>query len=170
VTSATRHRIIAVAGGAGVLVLGLLAAVPLFLRVFRIPQAGMQPAIPAGSRVIVLRTGNVRANDITVFRYPLDDRYVYVQRVVATGGDEVEIRNKQLFVNRFLMKEPYAIHEDPNVERAQPRDQFGPYQVPAGSFFVLGDNRDASSDSRNWGPVPHANVVGRVIFVYRAAR
>ncbi|HET7437751.1 MAG TPA: signal peptidase I [Thermoanaerobaculia bacterium] len=93
----------------------------------------------------------------------------FVQRVVAVAGDTVQIRNKQLYLNGKLQNEPYAVHRDPAVYSDLPslpepyhsRDQFGPYTVPANSYFVLGDNRDESSDSRYWGAVPARMVMRR---------
>ena len=143
------------------------------LKTFRIPTGAMSPTLPPGSIVFVHPTSDVAIGDITVFRYPVDPRYSYVMRIVAAGGDTVQIREKKLFVNGAEKNEPYAVHEDSVVYPNQPalpepyrsRDWFGPYRVPADSFFVLGDNRDRSADSRWWGVVPHANVFGRVVYV-----
>ena len=103
---------------------------------------------------------------------------VFAKRLVAVGGDTVEIRSKQLFVNGKSLAEPYAVHLDPTIYPASPtlpepyrsRDHFGPYQVPTGSFFVLGDNRDSSSDSRYWGVVPAENLRGRVVLLFSWSR
>ena len=146
-----------------------------FFRTFRIPSAGMEPALRVGSHVIVRVTKNVRAGDMLVFHYPIDPRVLYVKRLVGAPGDTVEIRDKRLIVNGRERTEPYVIHVDPVVYPLQPalpepyrsRDQYGPYRVPDGSYFVLGDNRDRSSDSRYWGVVPQGNVIGRVVYVIK---
>jgi signal peptidase I len=165
-------------------VLALVAAVGLFvgwwvvvpryvLKTFRIPTGAMKPALPVGSAVFCHPTGDVHIGDITVFKHPPNPKVWFVMRTVAAGGDTVEIREKRLFINGREKDEPYAVHEDPRVYPNQPalpepyrsRDWFGPYRVPANSFFVLGDNRDRSFDSRYWGAVPQGNVFGRVVYV-----
>jgi signal peptidase I len=141
------------------------------LRTYRIPTGSMHPAIPMGARIISMRTSSVHRGDIIVFDYPLQAGVVLAKRLVAVGGDTVEIRSKRLFVNGKSVVEPYAVHLDPTIYPASPtlpepyrsRDHFGPYQVPQGTFFVLGDNRDQSSDSRYWGVVPVENLRGRAI-------
>jgi signal peptidase I len=154
---------------------GALIGPHLRFRVFRIPQAAMAPASPRGCRIVVHVTDDVRHGDIAAFRYPRDQRRLYVFRVVAEDGDVVELRNKRLLVNGRERNEPYVVHSDAQIYPRDPaleepyrsRDQFGPYRVPADSFFVLGDNRDAASDSRYWGAVPHENILGRVVYVLR---
>ena len=133
----------------------------------------MEPTLPVNCRVIVKLTNDVEVGHIAVFRYPIQPKTMFAQRVVAGPGDEVEIRDKHLIVNGREANEPYAVHTDETVyprdanlpEPYRSRDQFGPYRVPADSYFVLGDNRERSSDSRYWGTVPHANIAGRVVFV-----
>jgi signal peptidase I len=93
---------------------------------------------------------------------------------VAVGGDTVEIRSKRLFVNGQAVADPYAVHLDPTTYPPMPtlpepyrsRDHFGPFHVPTGTYFVLGDNRDRSSDSRYWGVVPPELLHGRVVLVF----
>jgi len=134
----------------------------------------MAPTLPVGSHVLARLTDDVAVSDIIVFRYPLDPKYVYVQRILARGGDTVEIRDKKVIVNGHEVTEPYASHDDYMVyprrddlpEPYRSRDQYGPSRVPPDSFFVLGDNREHSFDSRYWGAVPRANVVGRIIATY----
>ncbi|HYU25598.1 MAG TPA: signal peptidase I [Thermoanaerobaculia bacterium] len=145
------------------------------LRMFAIPTGAMEPGIPIGSRVAVEETQNVHTGDIIVFRYPLDPKVVHVKRIVAGPEDTVAIRDKRLRVNGREIRELYVMHDDPKVYPDQPslpepyrsRDQYGPYRVPADSWFVLGDNRDKSSDSRFWGVVPRENVIGRVVYVIK---
>jgi signal peptidase I len=106
--------------------------------------------------------------DIIVFRYPVNPRMDFIKRCVAVGGQTVAIRNKVLYVDGKRQTEPYAIHEDPGViprERSV-RDNFGPYTVPPGHLFMMGDNRDNSLDSRFWGPLPENLVKGKAMFTY----
>ncbi|MGE5175416.1 MAG: signal peptidase I [Hyphomicrobiales bacterium] len=109
-----------------------------------------------------------KPGDIIVFRYPMDPRQDFIKRCVAVGGQTVEIRDKQLYVDGVRRIEPYAIHEDPRVipRDQSPRDNFGPYTVPKGFLFMMGDNRDNSLDSRFWGPLKEGMVKGKAIFTY----
>ena len=94
-----------------------------------------------------------RRGDIVVFRFPGDTSRDFVKRVVGVPGDTVEIRNGEVFVNGESLHEPYVINGDSSTER--------PVVVPEESYYVLGDNRRASQDSRDWGTVPAENIIGR---------
>jgi signal peptidase I len=109
-----------------------------------------------------------RRGDVIVFQYPEDPRKDYIKRCVATGGETVEMRDKALFVNGEAVDEPYVIHKQPQILPGEfnPRDNFGPVLVPARQLFMMGDNRDHSSDSRYWGPVDFELVKGRAMFIY----
>jgi len=167
------------------LALALLPFVILFallatgkVATYRSLTGSMDPTIPIGGRMIAMRTSSINRGDIIVFKYPLQPEVVFAKRLVAVGGDTVEIRSKQLFVNGKAVGEPYAVHLDPTIYPASPtlpepyrsRDHFGPYEVPKGSYFVLGDNRDRSSDSRYWGVVPGENLRGRVVLLFSWSR
>jgi signal peptidase I len=162
------------------LALGVLPFVVFFVvlatgmvRTFRNVTGSMAPTLPMGGVLIEVRTGSVHRGDIIVFDYPLQPSAALAKRVVAVGGDTVEIRAKLLLVNGEVAAEPYAVHVDPIIFPANPslpepyrsRDHFGPARVPRGTYFVLGDNRDLSSDSRYWGTVPSENVRGRVVLL-----
>jgi signal peptidase I len=112
-------------------------------------------------RLPMLKT--IRRGDIVVFRYPKDPSETFLKRVTAVGGDTLEIRDGVLFVNSQAIVEPYAVHHAPIHNR---QESWGPTVVPAGQLFVMGDNRDNSSDSRDWGFVPVTNVIGEPMFVY----
>jgi signal peptidase I len=167
-------------------VLGILASIVLVgltiafvvvrpIRFYVNKTGSMRPTWPVGCRLVVRTTKDVHVGDLIAFRYPLDPSVVYAKRIVGGPDDRVEIKDKQLIVNGRAVNEPYVIHEDPYIFPRQPvlpepyrsRDQFGPVQLPADSWFVLGDNRDRSTDSRYWGTVPAENVVGRVIYVIK---
>ena len=162
---------------------GVLAAVFL-IRTFVgeatiIPTSSMERTILVGDHVFLQKlsygprvpfTGwrlpawkQIRRQDIIAFRYPRDPSMVYVKRAVGLGGDRIEIRRSQVYVNERGLIEPYVIHTNTNPF---PRENFGPLTVPAGHVFVMGDNRDNSSDSRYWGPVPLENVIGEPLLVY----
>jgi signal peptidase I len=165
--------------------LGLLPFVVLvalwstgMVRTYRNLTGSMDPTSSTGDRMIARPTGSVHRGDIIVFDYPPQPAVVFAKRVVAVGGDTVEIRSKQLFVNGIAVAEPYAVHLDPIIYPAIPtlpepfrsRDHFGPFEVPKGTYFVLGDNRDRSSDSRYWGVVPGENLRGRVVLLFSWSR
>ncbi len=127
-----------------------------------------------GAFASILPARAVRRGDVVVFRYPGDPTRVFIKRVVALPGESVMIRDKRVFVDGRLLDEPYAFHADDSVwpdEASVPpdrrrRDQLSPRTVAPGSYFVMGDNRDDSNDSRFWGAVPAANLEGRALFIY----
>jgi len=128
----------------------------------------------------------VRRGDIVVFRWPGDIRQNYVKRVIGIPGDRLRIVQKQLILNGKTMQEPYAQHKsamfdwyrdyfpgEPNVQLGEAALEMlehsvakGDLVVPAGEYFVMGDNRDNSQDSRYWGLVPRANIVGKPLLVF----
>ncbi|HEV7764113.1 MAG TPA: signal peptidase I [Thermoanaerobaculia bacterium] len=154
--------------------LAILLSSRIFVRFYRASSASMEPTVRMGETMVVVRTKNIRRGDIITFQYPPNPRLLFACRVVATSGDTIAIRDKQVFLNGTLLEEPYVHHEDPAVypasnflpEPQRSRDQFGPYRVPLAHVFVLGDNRGHSSDSRYWGSVPMELVRGKVTVVY----
>lgn len=162
----------------------VLAAIVLGMRIFVgeasvVPTASMEGTILVGDhlfmdkllygpeiplvhwRLPVLKT--IHRGDIIVFRYPKDPSETFLKRVTALGGDQLQIRNGVLYVNSHPVQEPYAVHHPPVHS---PVESWGPTVVPEGQLFVMGDNRDNSSDSRDWGFVPMNNVIGEPLFVY----
>ncbi len=127
-----------------------------------------------GSLALLLPARAIRRGDVVVFKFPEDPRRDFIKRVIGLPGETVEIRDKRVLVDGRLLDEPYAFHSDDRVwpdragvpERGRRRDHLAERVVPAGSYFVMGDNRDDSNDSRFWGPIPGSNVVGRAMFVY----
>jgi signal peptidase I len=114
--------------------------------------------------------------DIVIFIYPGDSVTKYIKRCVAGPGDTVEVKNKQLFVNGSPSEMPeHAKFTDAGgIANTRPRsvgvkgsrDNFGPYVVPEDSYFMMGDNRDNSYDSRFWGAVPYDMILGEAIFIH----
>jgi signal peptidase I len=125
----------------------------------------------AGHQLVYHRFPAIREpkpGEIIVFRYPDDPSRDFIKRCVAIGGQTVEIRDKVLYVDGQAQEEPFAIHKDPRVlpRETSPRDNFGPYVVPQGQLFMMGDNRDNSHDSRFWGGLPRTLVKGQAMILY----
>jgi len=99
-----------------------------------------------------------KRGDVLVFEYPLDTSRDFIKRVIALPGETVEVRNGQVYVNGTLMPEPFG----PNPSGRN----YGPLKVPPDTIFVMGDNRNNSSDSRVWGPLPQKDIIGKAILSY----
>src|SRR5215469_4968288 len=112
-------------------------------------------------RLPMLKT--IHRGEIVVFHYPKDPSQTFLKRVAAVGGDTIEIRDGILYVNSRAVNEPYAVHRGP---RNSAHEEMREITIPPGELFVMGDNRDNSSDSRDWGCVPVKNVIGEPLFVY----
>ena len=112
-------------------------------------------------RLPMLKT--IHRGEIVVFHFPRNPADLYLKRVAGVGGDRMEIRQGVLYVNSEPVNEPYAVHR-PQMPYA--REQMKAVTVPQGQLFVMGDNRDNSSDSRDWGFVPVRNVIGEPLMVY----
>ena len=154
------------------------------LQAFRIPSESMRDTLLKGDFLFVSKVDygaklpftNVRLpglrqpkrGDVIVFQYPPDPSQDYIKRCIATGGQTVEIREKKVFVDGRQLTEPYVKHMDMRIEPASvsPRDNLGPFTVPPGHLFMMGDNRENSADSRYWGFVPMDLVKGRAVFIY----
>ncbi len=142
------------------------------IQAFRIPSGSMIPTLLVGDHLlvnkVVYRFGDPKRLDVVVFKFPLDPKKDYIKRVIGVPGDTVEVRDKVVYVNKHLLKEPYIQHTDPRVlpRELQPRDNFGPVTVPSGHYFVMGDNRDSSYDSRFWGFVSRKAFIGKALIIY----
>jgi signal peptidase I len=141
-----------------------------FLQAFWTPAGSMQPTLRIGDRFLVDKQAYAEGapllrGDIVVFVSPGDPKTVLVKRAVAIAGDTVEINQNNLFVNNAFVAEPYAYFAGAEPGMPTPAN-FGPVEVPAGEFFVLGDNRDRSYDSRQWGFAHVKDLLGRPTVVY----
>jgi signal peptidase I len=169
-------------------IFALFARTFLF-QAFAVPSPSMEKNVLAGDRLLVnkflfapllrplaglLPARAVRRGDVIVFRFPQDPSRDFIKRVVGLPGETVAIRDRTVFVDDRPLSEPYVFHSDDRVwpddasipEEKRRRDQLAATRVPAGAYFVMGDNRDDSSDSRQWGPVPEDHLVGRALVVY----
>lgn len=113
---------------------------------------------------VLFTVGEPERGDIIVFKYPEDETKDFIKRVVALPGETIEIHDKVVFIDGQPLDEPYVRHTKHTMEPV--RDNFGPYTVPEGQYFMLGDNREASHDSRWWGPVKREKIVGKALVIY----
>jgi len=110
-----------------------------------------------------------KPGDIVIFKYPKNTKVNYIKRCVAVEGQTVEIRNKVLYVDgKRVTDPPLAKYTNPGARSPgrEPRDNFGPYKVPKGHLFMMGDNRDNSADSRYWGSLPRELVLGKAMLIH----
>jgi signal peptidase I len=126
-------------------------------------------ALPAVSAVLPVR--DIRRGDIVVFKFPDEPERDFIKRVIGLPGETIELRNKELYVNGQPLDEPYvhfleASHGASEVTSFDVRERYGPVQVPESQYFVMGDNRDNSQDSRYWGFLPRHYVKGKALMIY----
>jgi signal peptidase I len=160
---------------------------------FKIPSGSMLPTLQIGDHLLVNKfiygikvpyTGALLVpitkpdhGDVIVFRYPEDKSLDYIKRVVAVPGDTLEIKNKQVFINGIKTEDSNAHFtdqrilpeelKDPRIFKGGPnKDNFGPILIPDGKWFVMGDNRDNSYDSRFWGFVDENLILGKAMIIY----
>lgn len=113
---------------------------------------------------VLFQTGDPQRGDIVVFKFPEDETKDYIKRVIGTPGDTVEIRDKAVYINGEKLNEPYVRHT--KFDNVPIRDNFGPVTIPEGRYFMLGDNREGSFDSRWWGTVKREKIVGKALIIY----
>jgi signal peptidase I len=138
---------------------------------FRLPDSffGLTPLadeIPYGHYLFTL--GKVHRGDVVVFVYPQDETKDFIKRVIAVPGDTIEIRDAAVYLNGKRAPDPHASFDVPLSERepGNRRDFYGPTTIPPGEYFMMGDNRDHSYDSRFWGLVDFNQIEGHALFIY----
>jgi len=119
----------------------------------------------AGLEKTVLPVRAVERGDIAVFKFPKEPEKDYIKRVIALPGDEIEIRDRQVYINGEPIEEPYKVHRNPRQFSAH-RANYSTTRVPEGMLFCMGDNRDNSNDSRDWGFVPRDYLKGRAFMIW----
>lgn len=119
-------------------------------------------------RKMLIPIGEPQRGDIVVFIYPEDRSKDFIKRAIGIGGDTIEIRNKNIYLNSLPYNDIHGTYNDDFIipGSIQPRDNFGPVTVPRGSIFVMGDNRDQSYDSRFWGFVELKDILGKAFIIY----
>ena len=160
----------------------------LFVQAFFIPTAAMEDTLLTGDRVLVQHFPQPKLvrGDLIVFTYPIDRRQTFVKRVIGVPGDRIRIANKIVYRNGAAIDEPYAVHKtdyvdayrdnfpsEPDVRLYAPAEEMlkrhvssGEVVVPEGKYFVLGDNRDLSLDSRYWGFIGSGDLIGKPRLIY----
>jgi len=160
----------------------------LLVQAFKIPSGSMEPTLLIGDHILVNkflygeripftdlrwpRFTSPKHGDVIVFTYPVDRSKDFIKRVIAVGGDTLEVRGKKVFLNGKEIQEPYAHYLNDSLIRGQPvtRIDTKVITVPKGYLFVMGDNRDQSQDSRYWGFVPVKDVKGKAFLIYYSAQ
>jgi signal peptidase I len=160
------------------------------VQAFKIPTGSMENNLLIGDHLLVnkfafaptetaiermlLPVATIHRRDVIVFKYPEDPDRDFIKRVIGLPGETVEVREKRVYINGKPLDEPYVHFLEPPAQPSEMhevtsfdvRDRFGPVTVPAGQYFVMGDNRDNSQDSRYWGFLPRENVKGKALMVY----
>jgi signal peptidase I len=135
---------------------------------FRIPNSSMEPTLEIGDRLVANAKAYNQAGparyDLVVFKYPEKESILYIKRVLGLPGEKIEIIGHIVYVNDHPLNEPYAKYIDPDSQY----DHYGPYLLTQGKYFVMGDNRDNSQDSRFWGPVDRSKFVAKAQYLYWA--
>jgi signal peptidase I len=137
------------------------------VRAFKMPTNSMSPTIVDGDRIIAdmsyYKTHRPNRGDVIIFKMPVTD-VLYTKRVIAIGGDTIAGSPGVAILDGQILAEPYAIH-DPN-ETPYDGETFGPITISGNDVFVMGDNRDQSNDSREYGPFDVSRVVGKPLYIY----
>jgi len=165
---------------------GILA---LFVRTFdfqafKIPSGSMEPNLligdhllvnkmvfgPTGSSLerVVMPVRSVVRGDVLVFKYPEEPSRDFIKRVVGLPGETLELKGTQVYINGQPLSEPYALYQrlPDMLLPGDVRRAYGPVTIPEGHYFMMGDNRDDSQDSRYWGFLPAGHIKGRALFIY----
>ncbi len=148
----------------------LLPAVRAWSHRFQIFHEAMVPALLPGDHVIAHRAAYHAAEpqrgEVVVYRYPDNNGTLFLHRVIGVPGDRIEVHNQVVSVNDEALTEPYVEHTDASSMSGNVRDNLGPVTVPPDSYFVLGDNREESLDSRFLGPISKEHILGQAMYIY----
>src|SRR6266567_2512896 len=169
-----------------IIIAALLAMVirTFVVQAFKIPSGSMEDTLAIGDHILVnkfiygtkipfsdkrfLKIRDPRRGDVVVFEYPEDPSKDFIKRVIGEPGDVIEEKDKKVYVNGKPYENPHEVHKEKEIipSAQNPRDNFGPVTVPAGAYFVMGDNRDRSYDSRFWGFVKNEKLKGLAFIKY----
>jgi signal peptidase I len=157
-----------------VLVVILVGEIPYFKTydTYRMGSGSMLPSMVIGDRLVTdlkaYQKSSPQRGDVVVLKYPEDPKKVMVKRVIGLPAEKIEIRDKLVLINDQPLNEPYIQIVDKFIipGSVQPRDNMSPVQIPRQCFFVMGDNRDQSYDSRFWGCVDAGSIRAKVLYIY----
>lgn len=157
------------------------------VQAFKIPTGSMEQNLLIGDHLLVnkfrfgptatdleralLPVSDIRRGDVVVFKFPEEPERDFIKRVIGLPGETVELRNQRVYIDGTPLDEPYVFHLQPPGELGgfsdlDVRVAYGPVTVPADSYFMMGDNRDNSQDSRYWGFLPRSYVKGKALMIY----
>jgi len=160
------------------------------VQAFKIPTGSMENNLLIGDHLLVnkmvfgptvsnvergsMPVGPIKRGDVVVFKYPEEPDRDFIKRVIGLPGEMLEVREKKVYINGKPLDEPYVHFLQPptsgseysEVTSYDVRERYGPVTVPADQYFMMGDNRDHSCDSRYWGPVPESFLKGKAWFIY----
>ncbi len=160
------------------------------VQAFKIPTGSMEETLLIGDHLLVnkfvfgpsasaaeralLPIGTIKRRDVLVFKYPEEPDRDFIKRVIGLPGETVELREKKVYINGTPLEEPYVHFLSPpggpselhEVTSFDVRERYGPVTVPADHYFMMGDNRDNSQDSRYWGFLPRENIKGKSLVIY----
>lgn len=154
-----------------------LFATTFVLQAFKIPTGSMESNLLIGDHLLVnkfvyghhhsplarlLPYKDLKRGDAVVFKYPHNPEIAYVKRLIGLPGEKIEVVNRIVYVNDSPLEETYTQF----IDSGSVYERFGPYEVPEGQYFVMGDNRDNSQDSRYWGFVPRDYFIGKALVIY----
>jgi signal peptidase I len=160
------------------------------VQAFKIPTGSMENNLLIGDHLLVnkfvfgpslspveralLPERLIRRGDVLVFKYPQDRERDFIKRVIGLPGETLEVKNKRVYINGKMLDEPYVHFIEPpqspsayaEITSYDLRERYGPIAIPAGKYFMMGDNRDNSEDSRYWGLLSQEDVKGQALMIY----
>ncbi|BAI79629.1 signal peptidase I [Deferribacter desulfuricans SSM1] len=142
------------------------------IQAYKIPSGSMLNTLLIGDHILVnklaYKFGKPKRGDIIVFEWPVEPEKDFIKRVIATPGDKFQLINKKVYINDKPLNEPYAIYKSSFILPGNftPRDNTESFIIPKGYYFVMGDNRDSSYDSRYWGFVSEDKIKGKAWIIY----
>jgi signal peptidase I len=155
------------------------------VQAFKIPSGSMEPNLLIGDHLLVnkfvsaptltgledtvLPIDSVKRGDIIVFKHPRTPDRDLIKRTIGLPGETIELRDRRVYVDGKPLDEPYAhylVNDVADISPGDVRRNFGPVTIPPGHYFMMGDNRDNSEDSRFWGTLPRDHVKGKALFLY----
>ena len=172
------------AEAAAIAILLALVIRTFVVQAFKIPSGSMEPTLLIGDHILVNKfiygiklpvlrdtlvpIGKPKRNDVIVFIYPVDTSKDFIKRVIGLPGDKVEILGHRVSINGKPFDDKYGFHASPEtrITNGDKETKFGPIVVPEGHYFVMGDNREHSYDSRFWGFVPSKSIKGKAFVIY----